>query len=47
MPRRQQFRHADIHTQPYMLVHKYGLHETIGKENICGSLNEALEAAQL
>lgn len=38
---------ADIHTQPYMLVHKYGLHETIGKENICGSLNEALEAAQL
>ncbi len=36
---------SDIHTQPFMLAAKAGLDETIGKENIFGNLDEALERA--
>jgi SulP family sulfate permease len=36
---------SDIHTQPFMLAAKTGLDETIGKENIFGNLDEALERA--
>ena len=36
---------SDIHTQPFMIAAKSGLDESIGKENIFGNLDEALERA--
>ncbi len=36
---------SDIHTQPFMLAAKSGLDETLGKDNIFGNLDEALEKA--
>ncbi len=36
---------SDIHTQPFILANKSGLDEKIGKDNIFGNLDEALERA--
>lgn len=36
---------SGIHTQPYMLCEKSGIADKIGRENICGNINEALARA--
>ncbi|QGU96802.1 sulfate permease [Clostridium bovifaecis] len=36
---------SGVQEQPYSVMEKYGFIDRIGKENICESLNEALEAA--
>jgi len=37
---------SNVHTQPLLLLHKSGLDETIGQENIFGDITIALEHAR-
>ena len=37
---------SNVHTQPLLLLHKSGLDEVIGQENIFGDINIALQHAE-